>query len=70
MAAEPLLPLSGIRVIEFTHMVMYPTCGLILADPGAARLAAQLEAEGTPLPAAPAGELQALAWLSGVALAL
>lgn len=51
-------------------MVMYPTCGLILADPGAARLAAQLEAEGTPLPAAPAGELQALAWLSGVALAL
>ncbi|QPS11612.1 hypothetical protein I6G66_07550 [Delftia acidovorans] len=65
MAAEPLLPLSGIRAIEFTHMVMYPTC-----DPGAARLAAQLEAEGTPLPAAPAGELQALAWLSGVALAL
>ena len=29
------LPLSGIRVIEFSHMVMGPTCGLILADLGA-----------------------------------
>ncbi|MFN0164015.1 MAG: CoA transferase, partial [Burkholderiales bacterium] len=32
--ANPL-PLSGIRVIEFTHMVMGPTCGMILADMGA-----------------------------------
>ncbi|WP_160119727.1 CaiB/BaiF CoA transferase family protein [Rhodovarius lipocyclicus] len=30
-----MLPLEGIRVIEFSHMVMGPTCGLILADLGA-----------------------------------
>jgi crotonobetainyl-CoA:carnitine CoA-transferase CaiB-like acyl-CoA transferase len=29
------LPLHGIRVVEFSHMVMGPTCGLILADLGA-----------------------------------
>lgn len=29
------LPLAGIRVIEFVHMVMGPTCGLLLADLGA-----------------------------------
>ncbi len=42
--AEPLrhdpdvaasLPLAGLRVIEFTHMVMGPTCGMVLADLGA-----------------------------------
>ena len=29
------LPLSGVRVVEFVHMVMGPTCGLMLADLGA-----------------------------------
>lgn len=29
------LPLSGLRVVEFSHMVMGPSCGLILADLGA-----------------------------------
>ncbi len=30
-----MLPLEGIRVIEFAHMVMGPSCGLVLADLGA-----------------------------------
>jgi crotonobetainyl-CoA:carnitine CoA-transferase CaiB-like acyl-CoA transferase len=34
-ATDNGLPLSGVRVIEFTHMVMGPTCGMILADLGA-----------------------------------
>jgi len=29
------LPLEGVRVVEFTHMVMGPTCGMVLADLGA-----------------------------------
>ncbi|HKB55853.1 MAG TPA: CaiB/BaiF CoA-transferase family protein [Ramlibacter sp.] len=28
-------PLAGLRVVEFTHMVMGPTCGMVLADMGA-----------------------------------
>ncbi len=31
----PSLPYTGLRVIEFTHMVMGPTCGMVLADLGA-----------------------------------
>ena len=33
--SEQALPLAGVRVVEFTHMVMGPTCGMILADLGA-----------------------------------
>ena len=33
-SARPL-PLAGVRVIEFVHMVMGPACGLVLADLGA-----------------------------------
>ncbi len=33
-ASRPL-PYEGIRVVEFTHMVMGPTCGMVLADMGA-----------------------------------
>ena len=29
------LPYDGVRVVEFTHMVMGPTCGMVLADLGA-----------------------------------
>jgi crotonobetainyl-CoA:carnitine CoA-transferase CaiB-like acyl-CoA transferase len=29
------LPFAGIRVVEFTHMVMGPTCGMVLGDLGA-----------------------------------
>ncbi len=34
-AQGPALPLAGVRVVEFTHMVMGPTCGMVLADLGA-----------------------------------
>jgi crotonobetainyl-CoA:carnitine CoA-transferase CaiB-like acyl-CoA transferase len=30
-----VLPLEGVRVVEFAHMVMGPACGLVLADLGA-----------------------------------
>jgi len=35
MSTPNKLPLDGLCVIEFTHMVMGPTCGMILADLGA-----------------------------------
>ncbi|MBR0724519.1 CaiB/BaiF CoA transferase family protein [Bradyrhizobium manausense] len=34
-ADAPLRPLEGVRVVEFSQMVMGPSCGLILADLGA-----------------------------------
>lgn len=33
--ASSSLPLAGLRVVEFSHMVMGPTCGMVLADLGA-----------------------------------
>ena len=35
IASPKALPLAGVRVVEFTHMVMGPTCGVVLADLGA-----------------------------------
>ena len=35
MTSPQSLPYEGIRVVEFTHMVMGPTCGIVLADLGA-----------------------------------
>ena len=35
MADKQALPLAGIKVVEFTHMVMGPAAGLMLADLGA-----------------------------------
>src|SRR5690606_32514760 len=35
MSDSKTLPLAGVRVVEFTHMVMGPTCGMVLADLGA-----------------------------------
>ena len=34
-ATSKPLPLVGVRVVEFTHMVMGPTCGMVLGDLGA-----------------------------------
>ncbi len=35
MSTNTNLPYEGLRVVEFTHMVMGPTCGMVLADLGA-----------------------------------
>ena len=35
MHEDDALPYSGVRVVEFGHMVMGPACGLVLADLGA-----------------------------------
>jgi crotonobetainyl-CoA:carnitine CoA-transferase CaiB-like acyl-CoA transferase len=35
MTKMKVMPYQGIRVVEFTHMVMGPTCGLLLGDLGA-----------------------------------
>jgi crotonobetainyl-CoA:carnitine CoA-transferase CaiB-like acyl-CoA transferase len=49
-AAAPtsVQPLAGLRVVEFTHMVMGPTCGMVLADLGAEVIKVEpLGGEGT-----------------------
>jgi crotonobetainyl-CoA:carnitine CoA-transferase CaiB-like acyl-CoA transferase len=33
--SEKQLPYAGLRMVEFTHMVMGPTCGMVFADLGA-----------------------------------
>ncbi|MCY4263413.1 MAG: CaiB/BaiF CoA-transferase family protein [Gammaproteobacteria bacterium] len=33
--SDPTCPLAGIKIVEFTHMVMGPTAGVVLADLGA-----------------------------------
>ena len=43
-----MAPLEGIRVVEFSHMVMGPTCGLILADLGADVVKVEPEGKGDP----------------------
>jgi len=41
-------PLKGLRVVEFTHMVMGPTCAMVLADMGAEVVKVEpIEGEGT-----------------------
>ncbi|MFY9510651.1 MAG: CaiB/BaiF CoA-transferase family protein, partial [Rubrivivax sp.] len=41
-------PLAGLRVVEFTHMVMGPTCGMVLADMGAEVIKVEpVDGEGT-----------------------
>jgi crotonobetainyl-CoA:carnitine CoA-transferase CaiB-like acyl-CoA transferase len=35
MSQPKTLPYEGIRIVEFTHMVMGPTCGMVLGDLGA-----------------------------------
>lgn len=42
------LPLEGVRVVEFSHMVMGPACGLVLADLGAEVVKVEPEGKGDP----------------------
>ena len=47
-AATVPQPLKGLRVVEFTHMVMGPTCAMVLADMGAEVIKVEpIDGEGT-----------------------
>src|SRR5258705_11705316 len=48
MNTDRQLPLAGIRVVEFSHMVMGPTCGLLLADLGAEVIKVEPKGRGDP----------------------
>ena len=51
-------PLAGIRVVEFSQLVMGPTCGLILADLGADVVKVEpLEGDRTRVFKGPASEI-------------
>jgi crotonobetainyl-CoA:carnitine CoA-transferase CaiB-like acyl-CoA transferase len=59
---SPALPLEGIRVVEFSHMVMGPSCGLVLGDLGADVIKVEPVGEGDNtrrLPGSGAGFFQA-----------
>ena len=45
-APAAALPLAGVRVLEFCHTVMGPTCGLMLADMGAEVIKVEPAPEG------------------------
>ena len=32
---DPSLPLQGVKVLEFSHAILGPACGMVLADLGA-----------------------------------
>ena len=48
MNKQSELPLSGIRVLEFTHAVMGPMTGLVLADMGAEVIRVERTPDGDP----------------------
>jgi len=59
---NPALPLAGLRVVEFSHMVMGPSCGLVLGDLGADVIKVEPVGEGDNtrrLPGSGAGFFQA-----------
>ena len=48
MTSERPLPLAGVRVLEFTHAVLGPACGLLLADFGAEVIRIERAPDGDP----------------------